>query len=302
MRTPSRNVAASVHARLLNEARSSGRPFNELLQYYAIERFLYRLSVSKHAERFILKGALMLRARGAAPERPTRDIDLLGSGDNSPSSLEAVVRDCLDVGVVDDGIGFDADSLTSEQIADEAAYQGVRLTMSGSLGTARLSILIDVGFGDAIVPGPIWIDYPEMLDYGKPRLKSYTLESAVAEKFEAMVALDIVNSRMKDFYDIWFMATTQSFKGDSLSQAVRETFQRRQTDIPVERPTALTTEFTADDLKLRQWSAFLRKSLLSDAPSLRQVSELIADFLMPPCHALNEGTTFNHVWTKDRWA
>lgn len=134
MRTPSKNVAASVHARLLNEARSSGRPFNELLQYYAIERFLYRLSVSKHAERYILKRALMLRARGAAPSRPSRDIDLLGSGDSSPSSLEAVVRDCLDVDVVEDGIGFDADSLTSEQIADEAAYQGVRLTISGTLG------------------------------------------------------------------------------------------------------------------------------------------------------------------------
>lgn len=191
--------------------------------------------------------------------------------------------------------------MTSYQIADEAEYGGVRLTFSGFLGTARVSVQIDVGFGDAVIPGPIWIDYPELLDFGKPHLKTYTLESAIAEKFQAMVALDIVNSRMKDFYDIWFIATTQSFGGRPLSQAIRETFRRRRTEIPVERPTALTTEFSSDDVKLRQWSAFVRRSRLDDAPSLTEASELIARFLMPPCHALREDIPFNGTWSQVHW-
>lgn len=290
------NVAASVHARLLNKARTSRKPFNELLQYYAMERFLYRLSKSRHAERFILKGALMLRAYGAVPMRPTRDIDLLGRDPSAAGQLESVIRDCLAVGVEEDGMRFDPETISSEEIATVAEYQGVRLLFKGYLGTARVSMQIDIAFGDVLVPGPLWIEYPELLNSGMLRLLAYSLESAIAEKFQAMVALDIANSRMKDFYDIWFIARENTFNGDQLGEAIRQTFERRSTMLPTEVPTALTPHFYGDPMKQRQWSAFIQRSLLQNAATLQSVAEKIEKFLMPPCLAIASGESFNAQW------
>jgi len=168
------NVPASVHDRLLNQARDTGRPFNELLQYYGIERFLYRLAQTEHAQHFILKGALLLRTMGSAETRPTRDIDLLGQGPPAEERLLSVVREAMQANVPEDGMTYDPDTLESTGIAETAEYNGVRLTFRGFLGTARVPMQIDIGFGDPVVPGPTRITYPQLLDYGSPRLLGYT--------------------------------------------------------------------------------------------------------------------------------
>lgn len=293
-----KNVAVSVHARLLNKAREERRRFDELLQYYAMERFLFRLSQSPHVEHFVLKGALMLRTHAIEQPRLTRDIDLLGYGSSRTEHLEQIVRDCLRLDVPDDGLTFDPESVEGSEISREAEYQGVRIRFTGYLGNARTAMQLDVGFGDAVVPGPIWIDYPELLDFGPPRLLGYTLESAIAEKYQAMVYLGMVNSRMKDFYDLWFLARGFRFDGERLCRAIEATFSRRQTDLPADTPVALTSAFADDPAKQRQWAAFLRKIRIdADELTLPDAIERIEAFLMPPTIALVEGHSREMHWS-----
>jgi len=197
-----KNMAASVHARLTDIARRTDRPFQELLQYYAMERFLYRLSKSPHAARFVLKGALMLRVWDAPMARPTKDIDLLGRLENSLENGSTVVRELCALEVEPDGLVFRPATVKSERIREDADYEGVRTRFDGLLARARMAMQLDVGIGDVMVPGPVEIAYPTLLDMPAPRLKGYPRETAIAEKFEAMVKLGTLNSRMKDFYDI----------------------------------------------------------------------------------------------------
>ncbi len=293
-----KNVSASVHDRLLSKARVDGRPFNELLRYYGIERFLFRLAQTKHARHFVLKGALLLRSREVEITRLTRDIDLLGYGSNSAGRLAQVVRDCCETGVPDDGMHFDPESVEAREIAGAAIYQGVRIGFRGYLGKARVPMQLDVGFGDAIVPGPILIAYPELLDYGRPRLQGYTLESVVAEKFQAMVNLEMLNTRMKDFYDIWFLARQSGFEGERIAAALQATFERRQTPLPAGPPPALTAEFSESAAKERQWQAFLRKARLQEhVPDLAVVTRHIERFIMPPSEALKAERLFKAKWS-----
>jgi len=279
------NVSASVHDRLLNQARDTGRPFNELLQYYGIERFLYRLAQTEHAQHFILKGALLLRAVGSAETRPTRDIDLLGQGSPTEERLRNIVHEAMEADVPEDGMTYDVDTLESTGIAETAEYNGVRLTFRGFLGTARVPMQIDIGFGDPVVPGPTRITYPQLLDYGSPRLLGYTIESVVAEKYQAMVNLELANTRMKDFYDVWMLIQRHSFQEQTLAEAIAATFERRKTPIPGERPPALTDAFFDSDPKRRQWRAFLR-TIRADTPlALPDVISDIAEFLQRPSDA-----------------
>jgi hypothetical protein len=234
------NVAASVHDRLLNRARETERSFNELLQYWAIERFLFRLAQTPHAkEDFVLKGALLLQARGAATGRPTRDIDLLRRGGPAEAEhLVEVVRACCRVDVADDGMRFDPESIEAEQISRDAEYEGVRIRFRGYLGNARAPMQLDVGVGDALVPGPVAVEYPELLDYGKPRLRGYTLESLIAEKFQVLVSWAEANTRMKDFYDLASLAGRFPFDGARIAGALSATFERRGTPPACERRRA----------------------------------------------------------------
>lgn len=291
-----KNVAASVRQRLLNAARESGRPFDELLQYFAMERFLFRLSASPHGERFVLKGGLLLATWYAAPTRATRDIDLLGSVKNDVDRIVAVVRDVCGQEVEPDGLEFDADTVVGERIAEEAEYEGVRVRFRGNLDNAQLSMQIDVGFGDAVVPAPVVIEYPTLLDLPAPRVRAYTRESVIAEKFHTMVRRGLLNSRMRDFFDIWSLSRQFDFDGSILAAAIRETFTRRGEDF-VPRPVALTAEFAADAGKVTQWRGFLRKGLLRGAPGeLNEVILALAIFLGPVAEALHAGREF-----KDRW-
>lgn len=198
MKKPVTNVSASVRDRLLKRLRSEGRPFDELLQYYAIERFLYRLSLSEHAKDFVLKGALMLQLWDLPLSRATKDIDLLAREASTVDELIAMVRRCLSVAVPDDGLRFDPESVQADPIRVNASYKGIRVVCKGLIGRARFSVQIDVGFGDVVIPGPARISFPSLLGMDEAQLDGYTPETAIAEKFEAMVVLDMANTRMKD--------------------------------------------------------------------------------------------------------
>lgn len=225
-----RNVSASVHQRLLNRAKSLRRPFNELLQYHAMERFLYRLSRSAHAERFVLKGALMLEVWCSQKTRSTMDIDLLGRTIKAESDLVDQVRDILAVDVESDGLDFDPNTIPTEPITEDTHYEGVRIRFKGALGTARVPMQLDIGFGDVVYPEPEErSEFPAKLDFPAPHLFCYSLESGIAEKLDAMTRLGMLNSRMKDFFDIWLLSRRFDFTEPELAEAIRRTFDRRGT-------------------------------------------------------------------------
>jgi hypothetical protein len=296
-REPLRNVAHSVHQRLLNRARETDRPFDELLQYFAMERFLRRLYLSAHGGKFILKGALLFTAWRAPMYRPTRDIDFLGRMDSSPEHILAAFRDICRQEVEPDGLSFDPDGLAAEPITEDADYEGVRVTVSGRLGSAKVDFHIDIGFSDVITPGPVELDYPTILDLPAPRVHGYTRESTIAEKFEAMVKLGELNSRMKDFHDIWYLARHFDFDGTRLAEAVGKTFSNRRTSLQA-RPLALTTAFASNGTKRMQWGAFLRRGRLPGIPAVfDQVVSDIAAFLLPVSEAVTAGKPFERIWT-----
>jgi hypothetical protein len=267
-----------------------------VLTRYVIERLLYRLSRSEHASQFVLKGAMLFRLWADQPHRPTRDLDLLGKGEPSPELLAQVFRDVCGVSVEDDGLTFDPDSVTAGRIREDQEYEGVRVECRAHLGQARINLQVDVGFGDAVSPRPSEITYPVLLDFPAPVLRAYPRQAVVAEKFQAMVALGLGNSRMKDFFDLWVLARGFAFDGPSLAGAIRATFRRRRTILPAEPPLALTPAFGTDAAKTRQWAAFLKRSKLdASGAGLEEVCAFLNGFLMPPTLALAAG----EEWTKD---
>jgi predicted nucleotidyltransferase component of viral defense system len=291
-----KNIAASVRQRLLNKARETGRPFNELLQYFAMERFLYRLSKSHYADSFVLKGALMLTVWKAPLSRPTIDIDLLGRIDNSIETIVEVTKKICQQEVEPDGIDFDVASIEAERIAEDADYEGIRVRFRGSLGTAQIVMQLDIGFGDILVPSPEPTNYPTILDLPAPQLLGYTKQSTIAEKFEAMVKLGILNSRMKDFYDIWLILRHFDFEGPILAEAILKTFSTRGTNIQPE-PIALTNSFAEDTAKAAQWRGFIRKNRLTNVTqNFPEVITAIASFLGPIAKTLAGGHSFRGTW------
>ena len=256
-KAPPRNVGASVRQRLLNLSRASGQPFDLLLTRYVLERLLYRLTRTPHRERFVLKGAMLMTTWFADPHRPTRDLDLLGFGDPAPEAMLAVFRDVCTV-TENDGVTFDVDTLRIDRIRETLEYGGLRLHTVASVAGARVNVVVDIGFGDAVEPGLEELDLPVLLDLPAPRLRAYARETVVAEKFQAMVALGRANTRIKDFYDLWVLSRTHTFEDDRLARAILATFERRGTEIPVELPDALTPAFADDPLKRQQWAAFVR--------------------------------------------
>ena len=297
MKGPITNMAASVHARLLRRAKTEGRPFNELLQYYAMERFLYRLSCSAHADEFVLKGALMLQFWGGSLTRATKDVDLLGRATATVDEMRDVVRDCVSVDVEDDGLSFDPKLVRGEEIRLGASYDGVRVRCIALLGNARISLQVDIGFGDIITPQAQRIEYPTLLDFDAPSLLGYTPETTIAEKLEAMVVLDMANTRLKDFLDVWILSQAREFSGNVLAEAVDATFRRRGTPLPESAPIALTSAFHSVAAKQAQWSAYARKARIEGpVPTLEEAVARIDTFLMPVVEALVAGTPFASHW------
>jgi predicted nucleotidyltransferase component of viral defense system len=291
-----RDISASVRRRLENAARESGRPLQELMQYFVIERFLFRLSKSKHAERFVLKGALMFRVWGTPQSRATRDIDLLARVENSVQTISAIMKDVCQQSVEPDGVEFPSDSVRGTMIKEDAEYSGVRVTFVAMIQNARLPMQIDVGFGDVIHPVATTITYPTMLDFDAPNLIGYPKETVIAEKFEAMVKLGQLNSRMKDFFDVCVLARQFDFDAEILSNAVQKTFANRGTELLAE-PYVFSEPFRLDATKQIQWTAFIRKSKLEGTwDSFSNVVDDISIFLSPIAQSLAAGRKLIASW------
>jgi len=274
-----RNLGASVRARLLQLAKANGQSFDLILTRFALERLLFRLSQSPHAGRFVLKGAMLMMSWFDDPHRGTRDLDLLGFGNPEPEPMLETFREIL-AQEADDGVTFDAETLHVDRIREGLEYGGLRLRVVASISGARITLTVDIGFGDALEPGAEMLDYPSMLGFPMSRLRAYARETVIAEKFQAMVMLGRANSRMKDFYDIWILSRSFDFTDDRLARAIAATFERRETPIPTELPDALTDAFAKDEQKQRQWHAFL-EDVAHDPGDLTDVIAEIATFLMP---------------------
>lgn len=280
---PSKNLAASVRQRLLNISREQKIEFQLILARFALERFLYRLSQSEYRDDFVLKGAMLFQVWGGSMHRPTRDLDLLSFGNPDINSFTQIIGNICGLNQPNDGLLFGTETLVLERIKEEDEYQGLRATLLATLDSARIPIQIDIGFGDAIVPTPSTIEYPTLLDLPKPKLRAYAKETVVAEKFHAMIIRGIANSRMKDFYDIWVLATTYRFEAAALNAAIKSTFERRDTPVPSEIPLAFTNEFADDTAKKAQWTAFIKRgNLLADERlGLLQIVPVLKNFVMP---------------------
>jgi hypothetical protein len=262
-----RNIAASHRAKLLALAQSRGEDFQFVLGRWIIERFLYRLSRSRHKDDFVLKGAMLFLAWDGKFYRPTKDLDLLGFGSAEVNDVATRMREIC-AAPADDGIVFDFEGIEAERIKEDAEYEGVRVRVPASLDGARVKMQIDVGFGDQVDPAPAELVFPALLPLDAPVVRAYPPEAVVAEKFQAMIFLGIANSRMKDFFDIWILATTHRFEMERLANSIRGTFQQRRTPLPDAPPVALTDEFLLDREKQTQWNAFCRKLGLRQAPPL----------------------------------
>jgi len=296
--------ADDVRRQLRLRADELGLDFQQAIQYYAMERFLFRLSRSAWSERFIVKGAVMLRVWDAAVARPTRDIDFLGRIENTPEAVRAAVQECLSAEVADDGLAFSQDIEVAQAMLDDR-YPGVRVKLRGDLAGARFTLRLDIGVDDAVVPAPGWVDYPPLLDQPAPRILAYDPATAVAEKLEAIVNLGLINSRLKDFYDLWMLAGALSFDGQTLADALGATFRARGTELPAEAPVALTNAFVEQSATSAMWRAYRSRLAASgiDAPAdLADVVRVIGEFAMPPALAAASGTPFDQSWApREGW-
>ena len=291
-----RDIEASVRQRLLNRSRAEDRPFQELLQYFAMERFLYRLAKSPYADRFILKGALLLTAWRAPLSRPTMDIDLAGRTSNQLDHIKELFGTVCEIDVDPDGIQFNRDAIEVSRIKEDADYEGVRVQFHATLARARIPMQLDIGFGDVITPGPTEIEYPTLLKLPAPVLRAYPRETVVAEKLEALTALGLLNSRMKDFYDLALLSRMYQFEGQSLSEAVSATFRHRGTTIEAD-PIGLTQAYSDDPARAVQWRAFVRRSRFGDeAGDLALLVAEIRPFALPVLSAVATGNPFGLRW------
>jgi predicted nucleotidyltransferase component of viral defense system len=292
-----KNISQSVRQRLLNISRQQNVDFGVVLTNYALERFLYRLSCSDYRNRFVLKGAVLFRIWSDEPHRATRDLDLLAFGDPAAAEISRLFGDVCNLSLQDDGVQFQPESIRTEDISDAQEYGGLRIRLNALIAGARVPVKIDIGFGDAVTPPPEEMRYPTILDFPAPVIRTYPRETVVAEKLHAMVALGIANSRMKDFYDIYSLAGNYEFDGTRLCSAIRSTFERRTTVIPVTVPIALTLEFSQDDLKMSQWRAFVNGGNVRQVSlTLTEVVETLGSFLLPAMNAASQGQQFAATW------
>ena len=272
----SRNLAASIRARLKQHADAAKQDFNLTLTHYGLERLLYRLSISTHAPKYLLKGALLFSVWYDLPHRPTRDADLLGFGPDDIDSAVANFREICEI-AVEDGIAFETASVKGAVIRKEAGYGGVRIDLQAKLDGARITLQVDIGFGDAVTPGPEPVSYPVLLDdLPAPQLRAYPKSTVVAEKFHAICLLGMTNTRMKDYFDLWVLLGENTLDPAELCRAIEATFNRRKMSMPTDLPAGLSDGFVADAIKQTQWKAFLKKNRL-DTIALADVVARLRD-------------------------
>lgn len=291
------NIAASIRQKILNLANKTGDDPNVLWSRYAIERLLYRLSVSEFSGEFVLKGAVLFMVWSNEPHRPTMDLDLLGHGEDSNERMADIFRRICRMNIESDGLTFDEKSIRVRPIREETEYQGRRVNLLAYLGKARIPVQVDIGFGDVVTPKAEVIEYPTLLELPAPRIRACPQPTVIAEKFHAMVMLGIANSRMKDFYDLHTLASRFAFDGPILVKAVKATFQRRKTAVPSRIPMALTEEFGRDHMKNIQWNAFIRKNGIGQkAPGFLEMLSLLREFLIPVMNATTDHCPVPKHW------
>lgn len=289
-----KNIGVSIRQKLLFIAKKSGRDYNSLLNQFFQERFLYKLSISPYTNNFILKGALLLLSYNIERTRPTKDIDFLGkSVNNDIVEIKKIISKICSIKTSDE-IEFITAEIKAERIKEDAQYGGIRMHIPYKLHTIKGAIQIDIGFGDKIIGGPIKAEFPVLLDFPSPLINVYSIETALAEKFEAIVKLNFQSSRLKDFFDVIHIASHYNFKSDSLASALNETFTARKTNID-DRKTVFSDEFKFDKKKESQWNAFLTKNKITFDKSFPEVIAMIEQFINP---------VFNyksHNWNSEEW-
>jgi hypothetical protein len=291
------DIGRSVAARLLNRAKATGDDYQRLLTAYALERFLYRVGVSPIRDRFVLKGAMLLRVWADQPYRATRDLDLLRRGDGSFAAVTDDLRIIITSPASADGVEFDAESIHVESIRAAEEYAGTRAKLASHCGTARLTLQIDMGLGDSVWPPPKNTPYPALLEFPPPVVMTYPREAVVAEKLEAIVVLADSNSRIKDFFDIHYLATRFEFDRTTLAEAVRRTFERRNTPIPTSDPIGLTIAYWQNPLRPAHVRAFARRASISVQPAFAgDIARVLGEFLLPVLNDLRVGTEARAIW------
>lgn len=278
------NIAASVKQRLLNISREQGRGFDLLLVRFALERLLFRLSKSQFRDRFILKGGMLVTQWFDHDNRETRDIDFLGFGSDEPEAVRSIFAEIMLI-KCDDGLMFDIDAITATPIREAMEYGGIRLRTVAYLEKTRIPIVLDIGFGDALADPGQTIDYPSILGMDRPNIRSYPPASVIAEKFQAVVALGLVNGRMKDFYDLWAVPRALEIEAAALDAAIATTFERRGTPVPTERPAGLSEAMAQDPTAQQRWRAYV-ESLDLPAEDFRSVLDEIWEMLGTSCARL----------------
>ncbi len=295
---PKTNLGASVRQRLLNLSQQRGDAFDLLLARFAVERLLFRLTQSAHADRFLLKGAMLFAVWADGMHRPTRDVDLLGFGSDDIGVIGKIFRELCELSVPPDGVEFLSASVRVSPIREQANYGGLRVQLEARLAGARIPVQVDIGFGDAVTPEPETVTFPGLLDFSAPVIRAYPIYTVVAEKTEAMVVLGEVNSRMKDFYDLRFMAARFEFDGAPLVRALRATFARRATPWPTGIPVGLSDAFAADRERALRWTAFLKRNGLPTVAFSTVITD-IRSFVGPALTAASDAseTRFPEHWT-----
>jgi hypothetical protein len=289
-------LVQSVQARIVNHAKKLGVEATLVFSRYGLERFLYRLSTSEYAERFILKGAMMMLAWVGETVRTTRDADLLGFGSLTGDEIVLIFREIMSTGGdPEDGVVFLPETVAVNPIREGEQYGGQRVTFEGRLGTVKLPLQVDVGIGDAVYPPAEWMEYPSLLNVPRPMVRTYQPETSIAEKLHAIVDLGEANSRMKDFFDIAELARIREFDGAAMSQAIRETFARRKTPV-VATPVGLTSRFGMDAGKQRQWEAFVSKNRINASKGFEAWVLRVAFFAGPVLTALSRGEELRGRW------
>lgn len=291
-----KNLPASVKARLLNVAETRRETFNDVVVRYCIERLLYRLSQSKHADRFLLKGAMLFIVWDDRTPRPTKDVDFLGFGKMETNTVAATFREIVTTPVAPDGLEFEADSVIAEEIREGHEYSGIRVKLIVRLGSGRVPLQVDIGSGDAVTPEPETTDFPTLLDFAVPRVRVYPIYTVIAEKFEAVVSLGLRNTRMKDFHDLWFLSRRFDFDGATLHRAIAATFERRGTALAGEL-LPFTADFIGNADRQTQWRAFLTRNGLEGPPhDFPQLMDALHDFLAPVVHPTDRRWRLSAGW------
>lgn len=275
------NIAQSIQAKLKQLSQAKNRNHQQTLTRYFQERLLFRLSVSKYKNNFFLKGGALIYALEKEVSRPTLDLDLLAKKIKSDTKIvQEIFKTVCSITFPEDGVLFDAEKIEASEIVKDGRYSGIRVKLTASLGQIKQRMQIDIGFGDVIVPAPVEMNYPTLLEMEIPVIYAYSVESLISEKFEAMIDLSELNSRMKDFYDVFRILQKGDFDKDNLQIAITQTCKNRGTILPENHPL-FTKEFAGDNTRNIQWKAFLKKANLDQSISFEEVMDLIGKELKP---------------------